>query len=294
MLRNKYLYIILMPTIVYYIIFAYVPMYGIILAFKEFDYSKGIIGSPWIGMANFNEIFADPDFIRAFWNTIIISLGRLIFVFPIPIVVAILINEISSVRIRRFYQTVFTFPHFLSWIVISGVLFIFLGSDGMVNQFFRAVGISEMSFLGDSNLFRPLIFITDSWKEMGYSSIIYLAAIAGINPELYEAAYIDGAGRFRQTLAITWPSIRGVTAVLFILAVGNAMNGGFDQILNLYNPSVYDVSDIIDTYIYRRTFTLGSTFGSSTAVGLFKSVINMALLLLANYLIKRSGEEGLV
>jgi putative aldouronate transport system permease protein len=270
------------------------PMYGVILAFKEFDFSKGIFGSPWIGLQNFKEIFADPDFARAFFNTIIISLGRLLIEFPIPIVTAILINEIVGSRTRRFFQTVFTFPHFLSWVVVSGILFIFLGSDGMANQMFRAMGLGEINFLGDSSTFRALLFLSDSWKEMGYSSIIYLAAIAGINPELYEAAHIDGAGRMRQALSITWPSIRGTVAVLFILAVGNAMNGGFDQILNLYNPSVYDVSDIIDTYIYRRTFTLGSTFGSSTAIGLFKSVINMALLFLANYLVKRSGEKGLM
>jgi putative aldouronate transport system permease protein len=293
-LRNRYLYLILLPAFIYYIIFAYVPMYGVILAFKEFDFSKGILGSPWIGLRNFTEIFADPDFSRAFQNTVVISLGRLIIEFPIPILTAMLINEIFSKSIKRIFQTIFTFPHFLSWIVINGMMIIFLGSDGMVKHITQAVGIPEINFMSDSSTFRALLFFSDSWKEMGYSSIIYLAAIASINPELYEAAYVDGAGKFRQAVSITWPSIRGTVAILFILAVGNAMNAGFDQIFNMYSPSVYNVSDIIDTYIYRRTFTLGSSFGSSTAIGLFKSVINMALLFAANYLIKRSGEKGLV
>jgi putative aldouronate transport system permease protein len=292
--RNKFFYILIIPAVIYYIVFAYVPMYGIQLAFKEFDYSKGILGSPWIGLTNFIDVFSDPDFKTAFINTLTIGLGRIVFEFPVPILVALMINEISRKRLKKLYQTVFTFPHFLSWIVISGILFNFLGDSGAVNNAIAAMGFQKVNFLGDPLTFRALIFISDSWKEMGFNCIIYLAAIAGINPEMYEAAYLDGAGRFRQVAHITWPSIKNVAVVLLILAVGSSLNNGFDQIFNLYNPGVYQVSDIIDTYVYRRTFVLGASFGSSTAVGLFKSVINFMLLISADFLAKRFGEDGLL
>jgi len=292
--RYKYIYLLLLPGVLYYLIFSYIPMYGVTLAFKEFQIKRGILGSPWIGFVNFYDIFRLDDFWQAFVNTIAISLQRLLIEFPVPIVLALLINEVTGKKLKRFYQTVYTFPNFLSWIVVSGIVFSVLSDDGLLNRILIALGEQKQSLLMDAKYFRPVLYATSIWKSAGWTSIIYLAAISSINVELYEAATIDGAGQFSQTLHITWPGIRSTVAIMFILAVGNVMNAGFDQIFNMYNPSVYDVSDIIDTYIYRRTFQLGSDFGTSTAVGLFKSVINMILLLSANLAVKRIGEEGIV
>ncbi|QGQ98204.1 sugar ABC transporter permease [Paenibacillus psychroresistens] len=292
--KHRYLYILLLPTVLYYLFFQYLPMYGVVLAFKEFHIKKGILRSPWIGFDNFKELLHQVDFWQAFNNTIIISLGRIIIEFPVAIILALLINEVTKTKFKRFYQTVYTFPHFISWVIISGIMFNFLGESGVLNQIISSFGFDKYQFLTDPGLFRPIIFLSNMWKEVGWSAIIYLAAIAGINPELYEAAHVDGANRFQQLKAITWPSIRGTAAILLILAVGKAMDGGFEQIFNLYNPGVYKTGDIIDTYVYRSAFRDGLSFGVTTAVGLFKAVINFTLLYSANYMVKKMGEEGLV
>lgn len=294
-IRNyKYVYMLLLPGVLYYLIFAYYPMYGITLAFKEFQINKGIFGSPWIGVAHFKEIFLLEDFWTAFSNTLIISYQRLLIEFPAPIILALLLNEITSNKWRRFFQTVLTFPNFLSWVVVSGIILSILSDGGVFNQIIAAFGGEKQSLLMEADYFRPLLYLSSIWKSAGWTAIIYLAAITSINPEIYEAAKVDGAGRFQQIVSVTWPGIRSTVAVLFVLAVGNVMNAGFDQILNMYNSAVYGTADIIDTYIYRRTFQLGSDFGSSTAVGLFKSVINLALLLIANYGVKKMGENGII
>ncbi|CAI6040400.1 ABC transporter permease [Cohnella sp. JJ-181] len=292
--KNRYLYILLLPTVLFYALFQYFPMYGVLLAFKEYHIREGILRSPWIGMSNFEELVKQSEFWRAFRNTIIISVGRIALEFPAAIALALLINEVVRQKLKKFYQTVYTFPHFISWVIVSGIMFNFLSNDGVLNQIVAALGFDKQTFMTDPGLFRPIVFLSNIWKEVGWSAIIYLAAIAGINPELYEAARVDGAGRWQQLRAITWPSIRGTAAILLILAVGNAMNGGFDQIFNLYNPGVYATGDIIDTYVYRAAFSDGSSFGVTTAVGLFKAVLNFALLYGANYMVKRLGGEGLV
>ncbi|SFI27723.1 putative aldouronate transport system permease protein [Paenibacillus sp. UNC496MF] len=292
--KHRYLYLLLLPTVLFYVLFQYVPMYGVLLAFKEFHIREGILRSPWVGLDNFKELIAQSDFWRAFWNTLYISCGRIVFEYPIAIVLALLINEVAREKLKKFYQTVYTFPHFISWVIISGIMFNFLGNTGVLNQIIASLGFHKATFLTDPGLFRAIVFLSNIWKEVGWSAIIYLAAIAGINPELYEAAYVDGAGRFQQLKSVTWPSIRGTAAILLILAVGNAMNGGFDQIFNLYNPGVYSTGDIIDTYTYRSAFADGLSFGVTTAVGLFKAVLNFGLLYLANYIVKRLGGEGLV
>ena len=294
LVKYRYIYLLLLPGVLFYIIFSYIPMYGVTLAFKEYQIKPGIIGSPWIGFANFQNIFILDDFWTAFYNTLIISFQRLAIEFPIPIILALLLNEVRNAHLKRLFQTVYTFPNFLSWIVVSGIAFSVLSDDGVLNQILVTLGEQKQSLLMDASWFRPLLYMTSIWKSAGWSSIIYLAAITSINPELYEAATIDGATRLQQLVHITWPGIRSTTAILFILAIGNVMNAGFDQIFNMYNASVYSTADIIDTYIYRRTFQLGSDFGTSTAVGLFKSLINMALLLLANLSVKKIGEEGIV
>lgn len=292
--NHKYLYILIAPLVIFYIVFAYVPMYGIVLAFKEFDYSKGILGSPWNHFDNFKQVWANPDFMNAFRNTVLISLGRLLFEFPVPIVLALMLNEVSRGKLKRFYQTVFTFPHFISWVVISGIIIGIFNDQGLYNQILTSLGLEKTSPLTDGPSFNAILFLSNIWKEAGWSCILYLAAIAGINPELYEAASVDGANRFQQMKAITWPTVKSAVAVLFVLAVGNIMNGGFDQIFNLYNAAVYKSSDILDTYVYRSAFTDATGFGFSTTVGLLKSVINFGLLFGANYLVKKVGkEEGL-
>ncbi|ULL19588.1 sugar ABC transporter permease [Paenibacillus sp. H1-7] len=296
MAEYKYFYLLVIPLLVYYIVFEYVPLYGLILAFKEFNFAKGIWGSDWVGLANFEEIFMLDDFWIAFRNTIIIAVGRLIFEFPVPIVVALLLNEVRKAGLKKFYQVVYTFPHFLSWIIISGILVNFLGNFGVLNQLLELFGMDKVSLLVDPESFRGLIFSSSLWKDMGWGTIIYLAAIAGINPSLYEAASIDGASRFQQMLHITWPSLKSTVMILFILNIGGMMSsggGGFDQIFNLYNPAVYEKADILDTYVYRRTFSVGLSYGTSTAVGLFKSVINFMLLVGANRMAKRLGQEGI-
>jgi putative aldouronate transport system permease protein len=292
--KHRYLYILLLPTVLYYLFFQYLPMYGVILAFKEFHIKAGILRSPWNGFDNFKDLLNQVEFWQAFNNTVIISLGRILIEFPVAIILALLINEVAKAKFKKFYQTVYTFPHFISWVIISGIMFNFLGDSGVLNQIIASLGFEKYQFLTNPDLFRPILFLSNMWKELGWSAIIYLAAIAGINPELYEAAYVDGANRFQQLKAITWPSIRGTAGILLILAVGNAMNGGFEQIFNLYNPGVYKTGDIIDTYVYRSAFRDGLSFGVTTAIGLFKAVINFALLYSANYVVKKMGEEGLV
>jgi putative aldouronate transport system permease protein len=292
--KHRFLYILLLPTLLFYVLFQYVPMYGVLLAFKEYHIREGILSSPWVGLANFREVVQQQDFWQAFTNTIIISCGRIVFEFPTAIILALLINEVTKEKFKKFYQTVYTFPHFISWVIISGIMFNFLSESGVLNQIIASLGFEKQTFLTDPGLFRPILFLSSMWKEIGWSAIIYLAAIAGINPELYEAARIDGANRFQQLMAVTWPSIRGTAAILMILAVGNAMNGGFEQVFNLYNPGVYKTGDIIDTYLYRSAFGDGLSFGVTTAIGLFKAVLNFVLLYSANYMVKRLGGEGLV
>jgi len=292
--RHQYFYLMVFPTLLFYLIFSYVPMYGVTLAFKDFNYSLGIMGSPWNGFNNFKEVFHNPDFINAFKNTLFISFGRLVIEFPMPIILAILLNELRNGRLKRIYQTVFTFPHFISWVVLSGIVTSLLSDQGIVNQLLGLMGMGKNSILTNNESFLALLFASNIWKEVGWSAIIYLAAIAGINPELYEAAAIDGADKFQQMKAITWPVLRVTAAVLLILAVGGIMNGGFDQIFNLYNPVVYQRSDILDTFVYRSAFTDATGFGFSTTVGLLKSVINCLLLFGANFVVKHVlKEEGL-
>ncbi|MFD0961740.1 ABC transporter permease [Paenibacillus chungangensis] len=295
MLQYKYFYLMVFPVLVWYALFSYAPMYGVTLAFKTFDYSGGILGSPWVGFEHFKTIWSDADFHTAFKNTMIISLMKLVVHFPMPIILAILLNEFSRKRARQFFQTVLTFPHFISWVVLAGIISIILSRDGVVNQLIMLFGQEAISPLTDASSFRPILYITHVWREIGWDSIIYLAALAGINPELYEAAEMDGANRFKRLLHIAWPGMKSTVAILLILHVGQLLTQGasFDQIFNLYSSPVYSVSDVIDTYIYRTSFQVGGDFGYMTAAGLIKSVISLALLALANTIVKRMGEEGL-
>lgn len=285
-------YIMLIPMVLFYIVFCYGPMYGITLAFKEFNFAKGIMGSPWNHFENFRKVFSNADFWLAFKNTLVISAGRLLIEFPVPIILSLLLNEIGKSKLKRVYQTVLTFPHFLSWVVLGGITVTLFQDQGIVNQILLAAGGGKNTVLMNGNAFRILIFGSNIWKEAGWSTILYLAAIAGINPELYEAAKVDGANRWQQMLHITWPCIKSTACILLILQVGSAMNGGFDQIFNMYNSAVYEKVDIIDTYVYRSAFQSADGFGYTTAVGLTKSVINFFLLYATNKIVSETNGTG--
>lgn len=293
MFKYRYFYLMLLPALVFYAVFCYTPMYGITLAFKDFNFAKGITGSDWNHFANFKRLFSDAGFWRAFRNTIVISAGRIVIEFPVPILLTLLMHEISGSRVKSFAQTILTFPHFLSWVVLSGIIMNLFQDQGVINQILQLLGAEKNNVLTNGAVFRGLLFLTNIWKEAGWSTIIYLAAVAGISPELYEAARMDGANRFQQMWAVTWPGLKGTVAVMLILQVGGIMNGGFDQIFNLYNAAVYSHADILDTFVYRASFQQADGFGFTTAVGLTKSVINFALLLTANKIVGRlNGEQG--
>lgn len=290
----RYLYLLLSFTLIYFIIFKYAPMYGVQLAFKKFTYRRGITGSEWIGWKNFQDLFRSQQFTRTIGNTVAISLGRLFFTFFIPIIVAVLLNEIRCSAFKRVVQTFMYLPHFLSWVIISGIAYSLLSvNGGFINKLLLAAGGQPVNFLLEPECFRPILYISSVWKEVGWESIIYLAALAGINPELYEAATVDGANRFKQMIHVTWPGIRSTVVIMLILTVSRIMSAGFDQIYNLYSSPVFAVADIIDTYTYRELF-LKSKFGQATAAGLFQAAINIVMVVVTNQIAKMINDgEGL-
>jgi len=273
--EHKYIYLMLVPGLAFLLVFKYFPMYGIQLAFKRYMINEGITGSPWIGLENFLYIWSEPAFWRAFKNTIVISLMKLGLGFPIGIILALLINELKMKKYRRFLQTIYTFPHFLSWVIVSGIIFNFLGNTGALNSLLENLGLGQINFLMNKGIFRYLLVYSEVWKEAGWSTILYLAAIAGIDPTLYEAATVDGANRWHKIKYITWPGIQNIVVIMFIMTVGSIMVAGFNQVFNLYNEVVYDVGDIISTYVYRISFQQAPDYGVSTAVGLFNGVVTL-------------------
>ncbi|PTW00860.1 MULTISPECIES: sugar ABC transporter permease [Halanaerobium] len=292
--EHKYIYLMLVPGLAFLLVFKYFPMYGIQLAFKRYMLNEGITGSPWIGLENFLYIWSEPAFWRAFKNTIVISLMKLGLGFPIGIILALLINELKMKKYRRFLQTIYTFPHFLSWVIVSGIIFNFLGNTGALNSLLENLGLGQINFLMNKGIFRYLLVYSEVWKEAGWSTILYLAAIAGIDPTLYEAATVDGANRWHKIKYITWPGIQNIVVIMFIMTVGSIMVAGFNQVFNLYNEVVYDVGDIISTYVYRISFQQAPDYGVSTAVGLFNGVVNFMLLMIANTVAKKFGKSGII
>lgn len=293
--NNALLYVMLAPVLAWYIIFCYFPMAGITLAFKEYRFDGGLWNSPWIGLDHFIKMLSDANFLIAVKNTLIFSLGGIVLQMPCAIILAILINEVKGKRGKKFFQTVITFPHFISWVVLAGILTNLFGSSGIINQLLNAVGFSPVSPLTEPGAFRAFVWGSNIWKEIGWDSIIYIAAITSIDTGLYEAAEVDGAGRLQKIWHVTLPGIRSTIVIMLILAVGQMMNNGrFDQIFNLYTPMVYSTADTLDTYIFRETFTKGSlNFGYSTAIGLFKSVIGVIMITVSNKISTVFGEQGL-
>ena len=290
--KHKYLYAMLIPGIVYYALFCYGPMYGAVMAFKDFNPLKGIMGSTWVGLKHFRQLFALDKFYNVFWNTLSISFTRLVFGFPFPIIIALLLNEIKNTRLRSSIQTAIYIPNFISWVVLGGIMVNLLSvENGAVNSLLKAVGVKPIAFLSDEKYFVPTMVVSMIWKTFGYNTIIYFAALTGIDSQLYEAAKVDGAGRLRQLIHITLPGIMPIIIVMFIIRIGNIMQAGFEQVFVLYHPGVYGTADIIDTYVYRIGLQEGK-FEFSAAVGLFKSLINFVLIVIANRLARMAGEEG--
>ncbi|MDL2233014.1 ABC transporter permease subunit [Ruminococcaceae bacterium OttesenSCG-928-L11] len=293
--RNWEAYLLFLPVLVWYVIFCYMPMGGLVIAFKQFSPIKGIADSPFIGMANFTRIFSTPSFLAAVRNTLILSALNLIIVFPIPILFAILLNEIRHQRFKKIVQTISYLPHFISWSVVGGLLYMLMAPQtGAINNLIVAFGGEAKNYMGISQYFRTIAVGSTIWKTMGWSAIVYIAAITNVDEQLYEAAYIDGAGRLRRIWHITLPGIRSTIAVLLILQIGSIMNSNFDQIFMLVNDMTLDVGETIDYYIYRIGLSASNNFSLATASGMIKSVIGFVLVVAANALSKKiSDGEGI-
>lgn len=293
LLLNGDLMLLMLPVVAYYVIFSYIPMAGIVIAFKEYRLLDGIWGSPWVGLKQFEVLFQTPSFFEVLRNTVVISALRILFGFPAPILLALLLNELRSEKYKRVIQTISYLPHFLSWVVLAGIFLQFLSpSSGPVNILLTKIGLQPIYFLGQPSTFVPTIIATGIWQSIGWGSIIYLAAISGISPELYESALLDGANRLQRIWYITLPSIAPTIVVLFILNMGSILNGGFDQIFNLYNDAVMSVADILDTYVYRRGLT-GLQYSYAAAVGLFKNGIGFLFVFATNLFARKLGDASL-
>ncbi|CAI6083964.1 putative multiple-sugar transport system permease YteP [Cohnella sp. JJ-181] len=271
-------HLMLIPGVVLVFIYSYIPMAGIVMAFKRLVPSKGMFGSPWVGWHNFEYMMHMPEISGVIWNTAFIAVMKMTAGVLVPVTFALMLNEARSRLFKRSVQTIIYFPHFLSWIILSGLLIDILSpSTGIVNELLRALGLKEIYFLGDPRWFPYTMVLSDTWKEFGYGTIVYLAALTGINPALYEAAALDGAGRLRQTLYVTLPGLLPMIVLMSVLSLGNVLNAGFEQIFNLYSPQVYRTGDIIDTLVFRIGLE-NANYGVATAVGLFKSVVSFGLI----------------
>lgn len=295
--KHKFLYLLITPGILYFILFHYVPMYGVVIAFQDynpFQKAGNIIFNPeWIGFENFRNFFSSYYFGRLMENTLLISFYKLLFGFPAPIVLALMLNEVYQVKLKKIIQTITYLPHFMSWVIISGLLIALLSvSSGPINQIIDSLGGQRINFLTDQSYFRSILVVSEIWQSVGWGSILYLAALSAIDPGLYESAKIDGASRLQQMLHISLPGISHIVILLFVLSTGSLLNAGFEQILLLYSPGVYDVADIIDTYVYREGL-LGVRYSFAAAVGLFKNGLGLLLLLAVNYVVRRLGREGI-
>lgn len=291
---QRHLQAMAIPGIVWMFIFCYVPMYGIVIAFKQFDIIKPISSAPWVGFDHFIEFFEDERFWLIIRNTVCIALLKLAVCFPLPIIFALFLNEIRSKRAKKAVQTISYLPHFLSWVVVGGLLISWLSDSGVFTETLLNLGLIKepVTFLGETKYFWPILVISELWKELGWSAIIYLAAVTSIDPTLYEAATIDGAGRLRKMWSVTLPCIKGTIVMLFILSASSILSTNFDQIFVLNNPLLYDVSDVIDIFVYRSGIQ-GARYSFATAVGLFKSIIALAILYGSNKLSLKLTETSL-
>ncbi|OMF28175.1 sugar ABC transporter permease [Paenibacillus sp. FSL H8-0259] len=285
--QQKVFHLMLFPSIILVFIFSYLPFYGLIIAFQ--DYNPGLgFHSPWVGMDNFTHVFNQEKFLRTIWNTLYMSIFKLIGGIIVPVTFALLLNEVKQRTFKRTFQTLVYIPNFLSWVIMAGIMIDILASDGIVNNFLVSIGVKPVSFLGAPSIFPWTMIVSDIWKGFGFGTIVYLAALTGIDPGLYEAALIDGAKRWKQTIYITLPLLAPTIILMAVLSLGNVMNAGFDQIYNLYSPAVYESGDIIDTYVYRLGI-VQAQYSIGTAIGLFKSVITCILVVLSLVIAKKAA-----
>ena len=290
--RNKYLYILTVPILLYFILFKYLPMFGLIIAFKNYSVANGVFGSPWVGLDYFKEFFSGMYFTRTLCNTLAISILDIVIGFPIPIIFALMLNEINSKLFKKFVQTVSYLPHFISLVVVCGMISDFFSTDGLISVLISRLGGENMSYIGDSRYFRSIFIGTNIWQNFGWSSIIYLAALSGIDSELYEAAVIDGAGKWQQMIHITLPGIANTIIIMLIMKLGQVLSVGYEKIILLYTPQTYEVADVISSYTYRMGI-LNLRYGYSAAVGMFQSVVNVIILFAANTLSRKYTETSL-
>ena len=280
--RQWQYHLMLLPGVILIFIFAYIPLYGVIIAFEDYNPALGF-ASPWVGMKHFQYIFSQPAFLRTIWNTFFIAVMKLIGGIVVPVIFALLLNELVSNRLKRIFQTLIYIPNFLSWVIMAGVLMDILANNGIINQFLGFFGMDAVNFLGNASVFPWTMIVTDIWKGFGFGTVVYLAALTSIDPGLYESAILDGATRWRQIRYITLPLLMPTIILMLVLALGNVLNAGFDQIFNLYSPIVYQTGDIIDTYVYRLGIQQAQ-YSVGAAIGLFKSAVS-AVLVLTSYIL---------
>ena len=291
--RNYILYLMAIPILLYFALFCYLPMSGLVIAFKRYSVAQGVFGSPWVGLKNFQDFFTGVYFGRVIKNTLLISFYNLIFGFPAPIIFALLINELKGQKFKKLVQTITYLPHFISLVVICGIITNFFSTNGVVTQLISLFGGENMNYIGSANHFRTIYVITDIWQGIGWSSIIYLAALSGIDAELYEAASIDGAGKMRKIWHITIPGIMSTVIILLIMRIGQLLSVGHEKIILLYGPATYETADVISSFIYRRGLQEANQYSFSAAVGMFSSVINLIVLFVANKFSRKVSETSL-
>lgn len=293
LLSQKFLYLMILPGLIYFLVFKYVPMWGLIIAFQDYQPFLGILGSEWVGFKHFIRLFTEPTFFILLKNTLILFAMNVVIFFPIPILLALLLNEVRLALFKKFVQTMIYIPHFMSWVIVVSLSFVLLTVDGgLINELIAFFGGEKINFLLSQEWFRPMYILQVIWREAGWSTIIYLAAITAVDPQLYEAAKMDGAGRLRQMWHITLPAIKSVIVVLLILKIGDTLELGFEHVYLLLNATNREVAEIFDTYVYTAGLKQGQ-FSYSTAVGLFKAAVGLILVMLANRLAKKFGEEGI-
>lgn len=298
--KHRTILLMLLPTLLYFLIFRYGPILGLIIAFQDFTPQAGrgfyesILASPWVGFKYFEEFFTSMNGLIILRNTILISFYKIVFGFPAPIILALMLNEVRNMRYKKVLQTVTYLPHFISWVILAGIIRILFSPDyGLIVPIFEKLNIETINFLGDARYFRGLLVFSDIWQSMGWGTVVYLATLSGLDLQLYEAARIDGANRFKQLIHITIPGMAPTITIMLIMRTGTILNAGFDQVFNLYNPAVYSVADIIDTHIYYAGLTQ-MRFSYTTAVGFFQSLVGVMMVLGTNFFAKRLGQEGIV
>ncbi|MDR6553066.1 ABC transporter permease subunit [Paenibacillus qinlingensis] len=291
--NSKYLMLLFLPALIYYVLFKYVPMFGILISFKDYNTFKGVWASEWVGIKYYSLFFHSPDFLKLLKNTVLLGVYKIIFGFPAPVILALLLNEVRKATLKRFVQSVSYLPHFISNVVVVSMMFLFLSpTSGLVNKVIQWFGYDAMNFMQNESYFRAIYILSEIWQHVGWETIIYLAALSAIDPQLYEAARVDGANRRHQLLHITIPGIMPAIIILFILNIGHVLDIGFEKVLLMLNPSIYSTADVLSTYVY-RTGIQSLNYSYATAIDLFSSIINLIFILTANWISRRTSETSL-